>query len=751
MKKHNYLLKRLTAALLFVIMAFSIASVTTITSFAAGSDANEKAAQAGEEVAGEVIELIPNEGVKFVLKSALDIFKIYTEKAVPENATEKQLEEVEKNLANQINNLSGQADTNHQELVRALKALDAKSDLFRFYDTNDTMYNTLSNFVVKYNSEQESLKNEKNKTIEACGKDELKEIYSQLLKDTKCSYADSSKELNNDINTFNADTNTKGINMLDMYKNFIIQQQRDKDTQYNFSKAATADEIKKTVNKELSNLEIRTMVYAAFCKTIDDMENTVAGTQVPASHIVEMKSQAGAITDSFKKCFSAMDSYEKKSDAITVSNITKSYNDITEAWRIACNSATQAPTTLTLNKDWTADDANGLCYTANPGAASYSSGYTPDCGLYVPENSNLTIDGNNHKFDMSEKSGTSAITLGKGASLTLKNIKIFGGNNGLVFDNSNGKVNVNISNATIHACLGSGVKYNANGDSMLKIKDSSIEFVKNSGVNIGNGARYEIVNTIFKMNSTKSNGGAINDGYNGSITGCFFQGNHAYGNGGAVSNVFNINNCQFSNNDADGNGGAVYTERGLKTIINESSFLRNSCKGNGGAIFMNGCNWYNTGGVNKDRTQNDFTNVTIKLNHADGVGGGVYCNANQNSIGTGIGGVTSFVQSVDLHPHKNVYIFENTSGSGYIADNLFLNQDGSYFSELMISNDLDFNNSKIGITTAKKGDQEVAHLESKDSTTRGVAKRNLFSDAGKKIYRGKSYINTIFINNKKNG
>ncbi len=262
-------------------------------------------------------------------------------------------------------------------------------------------------------------------------------------------------------------------------------------------------------------------------------------------------------------------------------------------------------------------------------------------------NKNLTIDGQGHTIDCSNKKNC-FVFYSESGNITLKNLIISNSRNyyseigGAIY--ITGSAVYNIENCTFMknwADIRGGAIFN-NGTNPLSISNS--KFINNKVFDDCGGAIYSknIVNIegcVFNSNSAVSNGGAICCENDVNIIGCLFENNYCENLdscGGAINakGAVRVNNSNFKNNRALKNGGAVQSNQ-IK-IDSYSSFEDNqAANGNGGAIYVIlSSNIKNSSFINNKALKNggaiysesklNINNSSFKSNSVEVMGGAVY-------------------------------------------------------------------------------------------------------------------------------
>ncbi|MGC2234761.1 MAG: choice-of-anchor Q domain-containing protein [Pyrinomonadaceae bacterium] len=204
----------------------------------------------------------------------------------------------------------------------------------------------------------------------------------------------------------------------------------------------------------------------------------------------------------------------------------------------------------------------------------------------------LTISGNN---------SSRVFYITGGATVTLSNLKITGGNGTGTFSDAGGGIynnnsTLSLTNSVVTAntaSFGAGGIYNTFGT--LDINNSTVS--NNSAGNIGGGVynnnagRMSVVNSTFTGNSSFNGGGIHNFGGMLTVSNSSFNGNTA-GGGGGIQNIgdgtLSITNSTFNNNTASIGGGGINS---TGTLTVKGSTVSNNLAipdGSGGGLNCSG-------------------------------------------------------------------------------------------------------------------------------------------------------------------
>ena len=241
-----------------------------------------------------------------------------------------------------------------------------------------------------------------------------------------------------------------------------------------------------------------------------------------------------------------------------------------------------------------------------------------DVGDSVVINRNLTIDGNGHTLNGSDRSRIFRVT--DNAVVTFKNI-IFThgftaptGYGGAIWADGSTvkaiKCNFTYNQANFGGAIANGDAedcyfafnkanqgYNYDGGAIYKGNAVNCTFIGNEAENGGAIYMGDAVNSCFIGNNATYGGGAI---YEGDATDCIFESNNARTGGGAICNGNAVNSCFIGNNASYGgamnygeatdcifesnyardNGGAIYDGNAFR-----SNFTSNNATGNGTAMY----------------------------------------------------------------------------------------------------------------------------------------------------------------------
>lgn len=230
------------------------------------------------------------------------------------------------------------------------------------------------------------------------------------------------------------------------------------------------------------------------------------------------------------------------------------------------------------------------------------------------DNYKLVIDGNNTSLAGRIIYSNGGLNLD---NIEVKNIISSTSDGGIIYNSSNGSVNISNSKFSNIKANGKGaILYNANASINLtntifdsnsandggafyslsaNIKITDCSFINNSaktgGVAVTNNSGNVVVdNTSFINNKATSMGGVAFTQANWTITRSIFTGNISNGDAGVfyaqyMSNI-NLSECEINNNEAKSNGGVVFgNQYSVVGVTNCTIFDNKASKGN--IIFMN--------------------------------------------------------------------------------------------------------------------------------------------------------------------
>lgn len=187
---------------------------------------------------------------------------------------------------------------------------------------------------------------------------------------------------------------------------------------------------------------------------------------------------------------------------------------------------------------------------------------------------------------------------------------------------------------------------------------NNCQAIRGGGVYTSLEVSCKFTNCTFTQNSASSLGGAICATGTSEITGCTFSGNSSKYSGGAIGGIdMQVVNCEFIGNRAQ-SAGAITTFSG-NVKIQGCTFLNNFAEQNGGAVVNEGLSAI-------------LSENTIRNNHADGAGGGLYLQSNTilennkiygNTANT-CGADITYFRSLTLHvdDYANLYQSELAEG-----------------------------------------------------------------------------------------
>ena len=198
--------------------------------------------------------------------------------------------------------------------------------------------------------------------------------------------------------------------------------------------------------------------------------------------------------------------------------------------------------------------------------------------------------------------------------------------------------------------------------------------ISGGGVYARLGTSCKFANCIFTQNVASMGGGAIWAVGTSEITGCTFSGNSSKHSGGAIGGIdMQVVNCEFIRNRAQ-SAGAITTFSG-NVKIQGCTFLNNVAEQNGGAVVNEGLSAI-------------LSENTIRNNHADGAGGGLYLRSNTilennkiygNTANT-CGADITYFRSLTLHvdDYANLYQRELAEGK-YDSLAWFFDEEGQRY------------------------------------------------------------------------
>lgn len=742
--------RRLAACVMSLVMIGSVASTTMVQASAAETEfkltsseysaqdlleLDDNTAAFVQDVFDFALDSIPSPLAKFLIKEGMSAFniRIANEKKDVNNDKEEIKQEIINNcnaVKEAVEDVSKQSDAQYQSLND--KANEALS-LEKMKKFNDE-YSELNTFYSKVTDRVErECANGKNRLYNGKDSDRMaayEYIFGKNLDSTYQSGNTSLRKLNDSLCGANDTTKTHALTeWLNYNKNTTQKAYRENGYKFSSLNSAVPDaeqlynDNKVQLGFAESNIRMsyQTLIALAHAQkeiyeyrdsseeSINNQEITYQNkvlelTKIFYGEVNNNGNKSENINDSFAKAYALNKDVFDNSDEIKVSGVARRITEPSDLIRFMAESAKNGnDVTITLRHNWKASADNGLADIA-PGtqAAAEEKGFTPEGGVFIPENGKVLVYGNSHSIDMSLKNNAAVFTLGKNASLSLYNMDIIGGKYGIYTNKTDGAQSADINCSIFDGCA-TAVNFSANSSGAVNLKLSTFANGSNGAVVIGNNTKYDIQSCEFKSNKTSGSGAALNAGSNGSVsdtkftrnssngnggavcgTGeakfdkCVFNMNSSDSNGGAVCNVYNIHNSIFTANTAKKNGGAFYEDNEKLATIKSTSFVNNSCSGKGGALYFTGTkskDWiiysqYRTSTHYEPRDKYDvLTSVSATGNKSDGNNNDIYLNCVVTTNSKWQQAMSRYyeynIQKADIQIHGAKLNVEAPSSSGY--------------------------------------------------------------------------------------
>lgn len=226
----------------------------------------------------------------------------------------------------------------------------------------------------------------------------------------------------------------------------------------------------------------------------------------------------------------------------------------------------------------------------------------------------------------------------------------------------------------------------------------------NNGTNNGSDP-VGISNVVFTNNAATDKGGAIyNTGRTTNVENCTFESNTAKGHGGAVyiagGGTLNFAGSDatkaiFESNTAGSNGGAVYVAKNGTLTADGYAFNGNSATG-GGAVNMT-----------NDSKKATITNTTFSANTANGQGGAIRVDGNEDTIAVLTIKDTTFTDHTANASGGAIY----TKAETHIENASFTGNSGSVGGALNVCGGKEFTATSCTFTSNKSTRDDVSDVE----------------------------------------